>query len=399
MDSFRIIGQTGHDNPSPEPTSIDLTIVVPTSNTALYLDTCLNSITVQDGLSLELIVIDYKSTDNTLQIVRAFAQAHPTIPVTIVDQINPGLGDARNYGIQIAKGEFIAFLDSDDFFAPNVYAEMVGFARQNVCDLVFCRGVVFDHETKSTHVFYDDWIWEQMTAEKSCRVTTVEAEPRLLQLEPNANIRISRLSFIRERDIFYPENRRCEDVVPHYMGLFEARRIGLVSSRGYFYRIGRAGKLTSNPSKWVLDGLDAMALAVGLSRTYQPSPRAGAAMIYLFQRFVFGYGRALPFDQRKTYYQRASLLFVQMPKDWVTIALNDVLKNHVRDAIALLALVRQDIKFLIFWSCGPKNEWTVALRLFARPAYWKFARRYLSQQPNTSDVKRNQLHENRERFE
>ncbi len=370
MEPFRIIQRYGFDgNDTPVP---DLTVIVPTSNTAPYLDDCLNSLLVQGNLSLEIIVVDYRSTDGTLDKVHAFAQQYTHIPLTIVEQLQSGLGDARNFGFVLARGEFIACLDSDDFFAPGVYAEMINFARLQQCDIVFCRGVVFNHETQETNFFYDDWVWDQIAGSERQIVTTIEREPRLLQLEPNASIRILRRSFMEKYELRYPEGKRCEDQVPHYLALFQAKRVGAISSRGFFYRIERPGKLTASVTKWIDDALEAMAMAVGSAQNFQPSARAGAAMVYLSQRSVFGYGKKLPFHLRRKYYQSAGALFAQLPGEWVDIALRDILQKDIEGYAALSALRRRDIDFLMFWSGHPRRAPAIIFYLMNRPQLWSF---------------------------
>ncbi|MHB8347758.1 MAG: glycosyltransferase family 2 protein [Acidiferrobacterales bacterium] len=365
--------------------TVDLSVVVPTCNMQDYLGACLNSLTTQGDLRLELIVVDYKSTDSTLLMVDAFSVAHPNIPVTVVQQNTSGLGDARNFGIGCASGEYVAFLDSDDFFSPHAYWEMVDHARTHDCDLVFCRGVVFEDLTSKSHFFYDDWVWDEILGKRYSYVTNVLREPRLFRLEPNASVRIMRRKFLLDKNILYPTKKRAEDLVPHYISLFEADRIGVISTRGFFYRVGRAGKLTDDASKWVCDLLDAIATAISESFHYEPSDAIGEAMIYLCVRSAFGYGSQIPFSKRWTYYRSAGMIFAQLPRRWVCRALTnpmhpDMLQN-IRMKIALLALRAQDTSFLVFLSGAPSGAVSIFMRLVSRPAmlffllrqYWKLA--------------------------
>ncbi len=379
MNDFEIIEQPAVEYRA----KLDLTVVVPTSNTAAYLPACLNSLSSQGDLRMELIVVDFRSVDDSLEVVRDFCRRHPWIPLTVVKQNVSGLGDARNVGLDLASGEFIAFLDSDDFYMPASYAAMVTYARAHHCDLVFARAMVFDDFSQSTQHFYDDWVMTDILGGRESLTTTVLQEPRLFKLEPNASIRIMRRNFMLERDIRYSARRRAEDLVPHCRSLFEAECIGLLSRRCFFYRTGRAGKLTSDPSKWIGDLKEAVASVLSEANHYRPSSAVGAALIYACARSMFGYGSNLPYADRLGYYRSASLLMAQVPEAWMTEALarpmhSDAAEN-IRIKVAVAALARQNAAFLVYWSGRSRSLIGLALRLIFSPGpilpvfkqYWR----------------------------
>ncbi len=354
----------------PAQNKVDLTIVVPTSNTAAYLPSCLASLSYQTGLRLELIVIDFRSTDRSIEIACNFSAENPDIPFTMIRQNTPGLGNARNIGIDLAIGEFIAFLDSDDFFAPDGYSQLVHYARTHHCDLMFCRAMVFDDATHETYPFYDDWVWDDIIGNRSHMTTKAVHTPKLFKFEPNASLRIMRREFMLERGIRYPEGKRAEDMVPHYRSIFEARRIGLLSNRFFFYRVGRAGKLTSDPSKWIGDLVDATANVISESSSYAPSPDIGESMIYLWIRSLFGYGTQLPYLMRGSYFARVSLLFQQLPQQWIQLTIERQMHpnslENFRMKLVLLALRQRDIEFLVFLSGKPRSLSAVLIQILKR---------------------------------
>src|SRR5689334_608108 len=100
-----------------------LSVVVPVYNVERYLDECLASLAAQSVGDFEAILIDDGSTDSGPAIARAWAERDPRFRV--VTQANAGLGAARNAGIELARGEFLAFLDSDDKVPPDGYARML----------------------------------------------------------------------------------------------------------------------------------------------------------------------------------------------------------------------------------------------------------------------------------
>lgn len=95
-----------------------LSIIIPVYNVESYLKECLDSIVYYERDDIEIIAVNDGSTDNSLSILKEYSVKHPII--RIVNQENQGLSAARNSGIQVSKGKYLLFLDSDDFLFPGV---------------------------------------------------------------------------------------------------------------------------------------------------------------------------------------------------------------------------------------------------------------------------------------
>lgn len=113
-----------------------ISIIMPVYNTVKYLETAIRSIIEQTYSDWELICIDDGSTDGSLEILRKFADTNPKIKV--ITQKNQGAGAARNKGLESAEGEFIIFLDSDDFFSRNLLERLYNNAIEGKADIVIC---------------------------------------------------------------------------------------------------------------------------------------------------------------------------------------------------------------------------------------------------------------------
>lgn len=98
-----------------------ISIIIPIFNASNYLKECLDSVLIQTLKEIEIICVNDGSTDNSLEILKEYAEKDNRIKV--VNQENKGAGFARNEGIKIAKGEFLAFLDSDDYYNDNTALE------------------------------------------------------------------------------------------------------------------------------------------------------------------------------------------------------------------------------------------------------------------------------------
>ena len=112
-----------------------LSIVVPVYNVEKYLNKCLDSLANQTLDNYEVIVVNDGTKDNSQAIIDDYVAKYPTIFKSYIKD-NGGLSDARNYGIRYATGEYITFLDSDDYIEYNTYQNMLEIAYRGNHDLV-----------------------------------------------------------------------------------------------------------------------------------------------------------------------------------------------------------------------------------------------------------------------
>lgn len=122
-----------------------ISVIIPVYNVAVYLPECIASVLSQDYPALEIILIDDGSTDGSGAICDAYAQKDSRIQV--IHQPNCGAAAAKNAGLQAATGEYLSFVDSDDFLEPGAYSHMVRLLQEHEADVVQCsyRDVFKDH--------------------------------------------------------------------------------------------------------------------------------------------------------------------------------------------------------------------------------------------------------------
>lgn len=113
-----------------------ITVVVPVYNNALYLESCLDSILAQTYRDLEIICVNDGSTDNSLELLHTIAKRDPR--VTVLSQENAGVSAARNAGLELAHGDFVAFVDSDDELEPDMYETLLKLATEYQADIAHC---------------------------------------------------------------------------------------------------------------------------------------------------------------------------------------------------------------------------------------------------------------------
>lgn len=129
-----------------------LSIIVPVYNSAKYLERCVNSLLAQTYHDLEVLLIDDGSTDDSGTLCDAFSSADSR--VRVIHKYNGGVSSARNTGIEAAKGQFLAFVDSDDYCAPDMYEKLFAKMSDDV-DIVQCEYMLDYGDSQIPEALYD----------------------------------------------------------------------------------------------------------------------------------------------------------------------------------------------------------------------------------------------------
>lgn len=172
---------------------IKVSVIVPVYKTEQYLKKCLDSLVGQTLKEIEIIVVNDGSPDNSQDIIDEYASKYPQVHGIKKD--NGGLSDARNCGIQYASGEYIAFVDSDDYVEPHMCEVMYKKATKNALDVIVCD-TFMDYPTHS-YVLKADLGY------------TNEPEKSYIFAYPNAPARLVRAELMKEhmfrKDIWYED--------------------------------------------------------------------------------------------------------------------------------------------------------------------------------------------------
>ena len=136
-----------------------ISVIVPVYKVEAYLDKCVKSILNQTYRNLEIILVDDGSTDNCPAMCDEYARQDARI--TVIHKENGGLSSARNAGMEIANGEYIGFVDSDDWIAPEMYEVLLdGFMRNKNAGVICVGRVYVDEQGKedpSLHEGLENW--------------------------------------------------------------------------------------------------------------------------------------------------------------------------------------------------------------------------------------------------
>ncbi len=181
-----------------------VSVVVPIYNVEEYLERCIESLVKQTLEDIEIILVNDGSRDKSGTIAQEFQKKYPD-KIKYVEKENGGLSDARNYGMKYATGEYIAFLDSDDYIEKNAYKVMYKKAKEEDSDYVEC-----------------DFIWEYPEkSKKDEQIKYANKNEMLAFVRVVAWNKLIRREVITNNNIEFPKGLRYEDVeftyklIPH----------------------------------------------------------------------------------------------------------------------------------------------------------------------------------------
>lgn len=189
-----------------------ISIIVPIYNAEKYIDRCMKTIYAQSFKDYEIILVNDGSKDNSAEICRKYEKADER--VTFIDKENGGAGSARNAGIEVAKGEYLAFPDVDDWFEPEMYEELFSIAKREDYDVVF-SGINFyglNGEGKpeySRTVTCDSVVYH---TKEECRRNVMTFFPTSTVFDVPWN-KLYKSSVIIDNNVRFSDTRRCQDAM------------------------------------------------------------------------------------------------------------------------------------------------------------------------------------------
>lgn len=209
-----------------------ISVIVPVYNKEEYVEESLNSLVNQSIFDdIEVILIDDGSTDNSLQLIEKFSKDYENIKV--FNKENEGLTFTRNYGIDLAKGEYIHFMDADDYIPSDVYEKLYNFARKYDHDVVSGNFLRFNSE-KVWRESISRFITGKIT--KTIESTTLN-QCSVLTWDSVVWNKLYKTSFLRKNNIKFPYERiTFEDNIFSIEAYILAKSIGFLNEDVYYWR-------------------------------------------------------------------------------------------------------------------------------------------------------------------
>ncbi len=206
-----------------------ISVIVPVYNVEDYLEECLDSILNQSMIDyIEVIMVDDGSADNSRYIIEKYALDYENFHA--YHKENEGQGIARNYGMKYAKGDYISFIDADDYIPQNAYEELYNFISTNENDVVAGR---FNR-------FTDYNTWEELLSknsfknvEKDIKSTHIRELTDLVWDTISCN-KIYKREFLNKNNLQFPNERILfEDIIFTFKTYYLAKSVGILNKNIY----------------------------------------------------------------------------------------------------------------------------------------------------------------------
>lgn len=209
-----------------------VSVILPTYNMELYLAQCLKSITLQSYKNIEVIVVIDGATDSSFQIAKSFQYQDERFKV--IWQENAGSGPARNNGLMHATGEYIMFVDPDDWIDSNMVEDLLEVAIASGADLVIAGGksVYENNPTRNSIEQYENRLIKGRNNVREMYMDFL-AEGKL----GAPTSKLFKAKLIKERNIQFPDLRRSQDIVFNYRYYDVISSIYISDCTAYNYRI------------------------------------------------------------------------------------------------------------------------------------------------------------------
>ncbi|GEB77516.1 glycosyltransferase [Sporolactobacillus inulinus] len=209
---------------------IKISVIIPVYNSEKYLEKCLDSVIGQSMKTIEIIIVNDGSTDHSSEIIQNYAKQYANI--ISIDQPNSGQGFARNHALDYASGEYIAFVDSDDYIESGMFETLYIEATTNQLDVVLFNWDKVDYQghvlEKSDHSEYDNRIF---TRDEIVRGFLSEFQTVIEGFSWNKFIKAD--LFKRSR-IRYP-NLKFEDIPTMFHLLLKVKKCKYINQHLYHY--------------------------------------------------------------------------------------------------------------------------------------------------------------------
>lgn len=248
---------------------IKVSVIVPFYNVEQYIEKCLETLVNQTLKEIEIILVNDGSKDSSIDIVKKYLESYPE-KIVYLEKENGGLSDARNYAIPYAKGEYIAFLDSDDYVENNMYNDMYEVAKRENSSMIEC-----------------DFYWEYKDKRKEDIGKEYKNKKEMLQ-----NIRVVAWNKLIKRDILektqikFPKGYRYEDVEFTYKLIPHLDKVSFLRKTCVHY-VQRQGSISNSQNERTKEIFDVLEHVIKYYKEENIYEEYQEVIEYIYARYAF----------------------------------------------------------------------------------------------------------------
>ena len=240
---------------------VKISVIIPVFNVEDYLSECLDSVLNQSFKDIEIICINDGSTDKSLEILEKYQKNDGRFK--IITQENQGPGSARNRGLDNAQGEYVIFLDSDDYFEKNTFTELYSISKEMDVDFLMFKILNFDNQSGETsNLRYFDM---PFLKEFNGKTFNYRDLPDFFRISVTTPGKIFKTSFINQ--LRFPENIIFEDTPFIVEAVLKAKRMMFLDEYYYMRRV-RSDSITQSNFKNFADCIEIFNMLCDISKKY-----------------------------------------------------------------------------------------------------------------------------------
>lgn len=250
-----------------------VSVVVPVYKVEKYLARCVESLLAQEYPAHEIILVDDGSPDTCPALCDAYAQKYAA--VRVLHKQNGGLSDARNAGTLCAAGEYVTFVDSDDWVHPAYLAQLVKARQETQAEIAVCDWFYAREQT----------VFAPLAPQPPQALTGQEAVRQMLYQKSFTTCAWGKLYPLRlAQQYLYPVGKNCEDLFTTYKLLYAAQRVAYIAAPLYAYFQREGSIMSAAYDEKNFDQLDAADEIVAFAQSECP-PLLGAARARRFSSY------------------------------------------------------------------------------------------------------------------
>ncbi len=246
-----------------------VSVIVPFYNVEGYIEKCLETLVNQTLQEIEIILVNDGSKDRSINIVKKFLANYPE-KIVYLEKENGGLSDARNYAIPYAKGEYIAFLDSDDYVEKDMYEKMYELAKKENSDMVECD-------------FY--WAYPDKVKEDIGEIYKGKKD-MLKKVRVVAWNKLIKREILEKTKIEFPKGYRYEDVEFTYKLIPHLEKISFLK-RPCIHYIQREGSISNSQNERTKEIFDVLQHVIDYYKKNNIYDEYKTELEYIYVRYAF----------------------------------------------------------------------------------------------------------------
>jgi len=246
-----------------------VSVIVPFYNVESYIRKCLETLVNQTLDDIEIILVNDGSKDESEKIAKEFLEKYSK-KIVYLEKENGGLSDARNYGLMYAKGEYIAFLDSDDYIELDMYEKLYKIAKRDNSDMVQCN-------------FY----WEYPNKRKIGKLVEFNTKNEMLEkTRVEAWNKLIKREIIEKSDVKFPKGYRYEDVEFTYKLIPYIDKVSFINEPLIYY-VQREGSISNSQNERTKEIFDILENVISYYKEKNIYKEYEQELEYIYARYAF----------------------------------------------------------------------------------------------------------------